>query len=83
MNKLRFGTWNVRTLLDDAGGMDRPRRRTALVASELGRFNIDIAALSETRLSGEGSLSEHGEGYTFFWRGYPQEWPACMALLWL
>jgi exonuclease III len=71
MNKLRFGTWNVRTLLDDAGGMDRPRRRTALVASELGRFNIDIAALSETRLSGEGSLSEHGEGYTFFWRGYP------------
>lgn len=42
-----------------------------MVAAELKRYNIDIAALSETRLLGEGSLKEEGEGYTFFWRGYP------------
>jgi len=39
------------------------------VAAELNRYNIDIAALCETRLADEGSLSEIGEGYTFFWKG--------------
>nr|XP_054749441.1 uncharacterized protein LOC129254921 [Lytechinus pictus] len=48
---------------------ERPQRRTALIASELGRYNIDIAALSETRLAGEGELYERGAGYTFFWSG--------------
>ena len=42
------------------GNVSRPRRRTALVASELGRYDVDIAALSETRLAGEGSLEEVG-----------------------
>ena len=58
-------------MIDNTDNPDRPHRRTALIAHELGRFDIDIAALSETRLSGEGSLTEAGEGYTFFWRGYP------------
>ncbi|CAH1259012.1 PKD1L3 [Branchiostoma lanceolatum] len=35
-------------------------------------YNIDIAALSETRLAEEGSLTEEGEGYTFFWKGLPE-----------
>ena len=52
---------------------NRPERRTALVARELRRLNIDIAALSETRLAGEGQLTEINGGYTFFWRGLPQE----------
>ena len=30
---------------------------------------MDIAALSETKLAGEGHLSEAGAGYTFFWIG--------------
>ncbi|XP_035699628.1 craniofacial development protein 2-like [Branchiostoma floridae] len=64
----REGTWNVRTLLDNTRA-DRPSRRTALVARELARYNIDIAALSETRLPGEGQLSELGGGYTFYWSG--------------
>lgn len=42
------------------------------MAHELKRYNIDIAALSETRLSGEDSLTEVGEGYTFFWKGLPE-----------
>ena len=58
-------SWNVRTLLDTGLGA---RRRTALIACELARYNIDIAALSETRLPDEGSLVETGTGYTFFWR---------------
>jgi exonuclease III len=35
----------------------------------LARYNIDIAALSETRLSEEDQLTERGAGYTFFWKG--------------
>lgn len=46
----------------------RPERRTALVARELARYRIDIAALTETRLAGEGSVAELKGGYTFFWR---------------
>ena len=64
--KLSIATWNVRTLLDlkDA---DRPQRQTALVARELDRYNIDIAALQETRLEGQGTLQENN--HTFFWIG--------------
>ena len=39
------------------------------MAKELARYRVDIAALSETRLAGEGMLKEAGGGYTFFWRG--------------
>ena len=65
---LNLGTWNVRTLLDNIKA-DRPERRTALVAKELARYNVDIAALSETRFADKGQLTEHGGGYTFFWSG--------------
>lgn len=63
-----MASWNVRTLLDL--NPTRPERRTALVSQELLRLDIDIAALSETRLSGEGHLREEGGGYTIFWKGY-------------
>ena len=43
--------------------------RSALVAHELSRLNIDIAALSKVRFADEGSLKEHGAGYTLFWSG--------------
>nr|VZI34599.1 unnamed protein product [Spirometra erinaceieuropaei] len=48
---------------------NRPERRTALVARELARYKVDIAALSETRFSEQGQLEEVGAGYTFFWSG--------------
>ena len=44
-----------------------------MVAKELQRYNIDIAALSETRLEDKGQLTEAGGGYTFFWSGRPKE----------
>ena len=65
---LNFGSWNVRTLLDNTKA-DRPERRTALVAKELARYKVDIAALSETRLADKGQLTERSGGYTFFWSG--------------
>lgn len=65
---MTFGQWNVRTLLDRER-TDRPERRTALVAMELQKYSIDIAALSETRFSESGSLDDMG--YTFFWSGKP------------
>ena len=61
-------SWNVCTLQDTGLGA---RRRTALIACELARYNIDIAALSETRLPDEGSLVEIGTDCTFFWSGLP------------
>ena len=58
-------------MLDRTESTDRPARRTALIAQELSRYNVDVAALSETRISDEGSIAEDLGGYTFFWKGYP------------
>ena len=63
-----FGIWNVRTLTDSSKA-ERPERRTALVVRELGRYNIHVAALSETGLANEGQLTEVKAGYSFFWSG--------------
>ena len=57
----------------DNPNANRPERRTALVARELCRYSIDIAALSETRFADEGQLTESGAGYTFFWCGRSAE----------
>ncbi|BHF69188.1 hypothetical protein SprV_0301223100 [Sparganum proliferum] len=66
-----MAAWNVRSLLDNPRS-NRPERRTALVARELARYKMDIAALSETRFYEEGQLEEVGAGYTFFWSGRPR-----------
>ena len=73
-----FGAQNVRTLLyRDASS--RPERKAALVARELGKYQIDIAALSETRLAEEGSIAEPKGGYAFFWRGKAKDEGKYMA----
>ena len=48
---------------------DRPQRHSALVARELARLDIDIAALSEVRFAEQGLLTKNGAGYTLFWSG--------------
>ena len=63
---MTIGCWNVRTLLDRVGS-GCPEHRTA----ELHRLNLDIVALSETRLSGEDQLTEVSSGYSIFWCGKP------------
>ena len=42
----------------DRNEANRPQRRTALIGLDLARYNIDIAALSETLLADEGKLCE-------------------------
>ena len=54
------------TLLDRKG-TDRPERRMALVDWKLNRYQVDMAALSETRLADVGETAE--AHYTFFWDG--------------
>nr|VZI49297.1 unnamed protein product [Spirometra erinaceieuropaei] len=71
VSPLTLAAWNVRSLLDNPR-CNRPERRTALVARELARYKVDIAALSETRFSEQGQLEEVGAGYTFFWSGRPR-----------
>ena len=46
-------------------------RKTAIIDKKLDRLNIDIAALSETRLPECGSYKEMN--YTFFWQGCPDD----------
>ena len=70
-------SWNVRTLQDTGLGA---RRRTALIACELARYNIDIAALSEIRLPDEGSIVETGTVTHFSGVAYPQLPVEFMAL---
>ena len=69
-----FAEWNIRTMMDTNTNI-RPQRRTALIAAELKRYKVDIAALSETRLPLEGDVNEEKEGYTFFWKGLRVEDP--------
>ena len=66
---LVVASWNVRTLLDSKRSACRP---TAIVAQELSRYKIDIAALSETRVLGESVITEVGGGYTFFLKRKPE-----------
>jgi exonuclease III len=63
---LNVASWNVRTLLETKRTAARP---TAIVSRELARYNIDIAALSETRVLGDSELTEAGGGYTFYLKG--------------
>ncbi|PZC71480.1 hypothetical protein B5X24_HaOG213343 [Helicoverpa armigera] len=71
--RMRFGTWNVRTMRtgfpDTSGSSDCTQhlRKTAVIDAELWRLNIAVAALQETRLPDEGSLRE--TNYTFYWKG--------------
>ena len=55
----------------DSCESNRPQRRSALIAHELSRLNIDIAALSEVCFPDEGNLKEQGAGYTLYWSGKP------------
>ena len=67
---LVVGSWNVRTLLEKSRSHLRP---TAVVSRMLDSYNIDICAISETRLSGENIITELGSGgYTFFLKGLPE-----------
>ena len=59
----------------DTANSDRPERRSALVCRELARFNIDVAALNETKLADEGNIQETAAEDTIFWIGKTTDEP--------
>ena len=63
---LTLGTWNVNTLMNH-NEADRLEWRPALVAREVARYKVQIAALSETQLDDEAQLSKIGISYTLSW----------------
>jgi len=65
--------WNVRTLLNNKSN---PERRSAIIAHELQKYNIDIAALSETRVHGNSQFEEAAAGCTFFLTRHPTDGPS-------
>uniref|UniRef100_A0A183TFX7 Endo/exonuclease/phosphatase domain-containing protein n=1 Tax=Schistocephalus solidus TaxID=70667 RepID=A0A183TFX7_SCHSO len=68
--KKSYGGGDSNPTILGATGLDR---MTALVVRELAHYKVDIATLSETRLSEQGhQLEEVGAGYTFFWSGRPK-----------
>ena len=64
VTSLTIGSRNVRTLMDNQHA-NRPERRTALIARELSRYNIQIATLTQSRLASEGQLTEGKAGSPF------------------
>ena len=71
--ELRVGTWNVRTMQpglgEDLRKMD-DNRKTAIINDELLRLNVDICALQETRLAGNGHIQEND--FKIFFQGKPE-----------
>ena len=59
-------------------GDSRPERRTAIIAKELERYNVNIAALQETRIEGKGRIWE--SKYRIYRIGKTQgRWDAAVA----
>ena len=67
---LTVACWNIRHLRIQTDEDGTTPRKTNIIDLELNRLNIDIATLSETWLTGNGSIRE--EHYTFFWSGHPE-----------
>ena len=63
---LKVACWNIRTMLD-LSDSSRPERRSALVAHDLSRLDVDIAAFSKVRFPEESCLKEQCAGYTIYW----------------
>lgn len=53
----------------DTPDSGRPKRHTALIANDLSRLNVDIAAVSEVLFQEQGSLQEHDAVHTLYWSG--------------
>ena len=67
---LKVACWNIRTMLD-AVHSNRPECRSAPIAHELSRLNVNIAVLSKVHFPGKGSLQGHGARNTLFWSRKP------------
>ena len=55
----------MNTGMDDDVSNIKNIRKTAVISSELYRFNVDIVSMQKTRLASQGSIKE--KDYTFSW----------------
>ena len=69
---LKLARWNIRTM-QDSDKADQPQGCSALVKEELAWLDIDIAALCRVRFAKQGSIKEHGAGYTLYWSDISRE----------
>lgn len=65
---LTIACWNIRSLGVTSDLESNMPRKSGILDRELDRLGISIAAISETWLTGCGSIRE--ENYTIFWSGY-------------
>ena len=63
---LKAACWNIHTMQDSE---DRSQRRSALVARELARLDINTAVLSEVCFAEQGLIREDKAGCILFWSG--------------
>ena len=66
---LVLACWNVRSLGIHTDLQSSSPRKSAVIDLELTRLGISACALSETWLTGSGSIRE--ANFSFFWSGYP------------
>lgn len=59
--KLKLAIWNACTMLDRTE-VCRPERISYIIANELENYKFDVAALSEGRFPGFGSVREDAAG---------------------
>ena len=69
---LKLARWNIRTM-QDSDKADQPQGCSALVEEELAWLDIHIAALCRVRFAKQGSIKEHGAGYTLYWSDISRE----------
>lgn len=66
---LHLACWNVRSLGVTSSLDSFHPRKSAVIDLELLRLGVDVSALGETWLTGNGSIRE--ANFTFYWTGYP------------
>ena len=69
-HSIKVACWNIRTMLDNANS-SHPERRTAFIAHELSRLDIDVTSLNEGPHADEVSLQEPGANCSLRWFGKP------------
>lgn len=63
---MNIGCW---ALLNNGCLKSCPERRSAPVARELQRYDVDIVVLVETWIHGKKNFVEKSAGYYLFWNG--------------
>jgi len=70
-SEIRNKTRQKRNVLTPSDRKDVIERQTALTGRDLATYDVDIAALSETRFHDEGHIEKVAAGYSIYWKAKP------------